>query len=128
MQTLKSGFSNTVLRCLTLIISSDAIIIGYYGLIVAHFTLASIFTSKQPDFNCNVDQDGIFDLSRHVQNDSSAVYPFSKGDQKARFHFQSSIEPWYQVQSRCFLVYGPSQKSDVHEPVGIYIKVVDFGR
>ena len=89
MQTLKLNFLNTVLGCLTLIISSDAIIIGYYGLIVAHFTLASIFTSKQPDFNCNVDQDGIFDLSRHVENGSSAVYPFSKGDQEASFHF-----PW----------------------------------
>ena len=98
MQTLKPDFLTTVLWCLTLIISSDAIIIGYYGLIVAHFTLASIFTSKQPDFNCNVDQDGIFDLSRHVQNGSSAVYPFAKGDQKARFQFQPSVEPWYQVQ------------------------------
>ena len=28
----------------------DAIIIGYYGLIVAHFTLASIFTSKQENY------------------------------------------------------------------------------
>ena len=123
MQTLKPDFLNTVLKCLTLIISSDAIIIGYYGLIVAHFTLASIFTSKQPDFNCNIDQDGIFDLSRHVQNGSSAVYPFSKGDQKARFHYQPSVELLYHG----FLVNGPF-KSDVHEPAGICIKLVDFGR
>ena len=54
---------------------------------MAHFTLASIFTSKQPEFNCNVDQDGIFNLTRHVEKDSSPVYPFIKhGDHEAGFH------------------------------------------
>lgn len=61
---------------------TNACIIGYYGLIVAHFTLASIFTSKQPDFVCNVDQDGVFNLSRHVtagQNGTNSnVYPTFK--------------------------------------------------
>ena len=53
---------------------------------MAHFTLASIFTSKQPEFNCNVDQDGIFNLTRHVEKDSSPVYPFIKhGDHEAGF-------------------------------------------
>ena len=44
-----------------------AVIVGYYGMLVAHFSLASVFTSVQPDFRCNIDGSGNFNQSAFAE-------------------------------------------------------------
>jgi len=44
-----------------------AVIVGYYGMLVAHFSLASVFTSVQPDFRCDIDGSGNFNQSAFAE-------------------------------------------------------------